>query len=306
MKKKKKTQKPILSFGTGDHDDDIEDADSTLLKNDEQSAGDSDAFQRVRPNKTLGSAPRAMTKSALAKEAQAREDLRREFLLVQEAVKETDILIPFVFYDGSSTPGGTCRMKKGDQIWLFLDKARKVGAGIGSDKSKREWARVGIDDLMLVRDDLVIPHVRTNAVSEVRLIRRSITTFITSSSTRSKLHMGQSSPIRTSPRLLLRSYQAGLMRTIRCRRGTDRPMFQARRMQTWKAMEKILRSQKSLTEGGSKRTNTSIPLQSGETLIPRKITQSSFAEMRMATITLRLDSMKHRQAVEVFSAHVIH
>lgn len=81
---------------------------------------------------------------------------------MQEAVKAADISLPFVFFDGSNTPGGICQMKKGDHVWLFLDKARKVGAELGvggADKSRREWARVGVDDLMLVRGEVIVPHV---------------------------------------------------------------------------------------------------------------------------------------------------
>ena len=107
-----------------------------------------------------------MTKSALLRDAQTREQLRKEFLAVQEAVKATPILIPFVFYDGTNIPGGVCRVKKGDPIWLFLDRSRKVGAEMsvgGGEKeknsSRREWARVGVDDLMLVRGEIIIPHV---------------------------------------------------------------------------------------------------------------------------------------------------
>lgn len=101
-----------------------------------------------------------MSKSALLREAQTREQLRKEFLVMQEAVKQTEFLMPFVFYDGTNIPGGQCRMKKGDMVWLFLDRARKVGAEVGgSDKARREWARVGVDDLMLVKGDIIIPHV---------------------------------------------------------------------------------------------------------------------------------------------------
>ena len=79
-------------------------------------------------------------------------------------MKATEIVIPFVFYDGTNIPGGVCKVKKGDHVWLFLDRSRKVGAelGIGGGEktnSKREWARVGVDDLMLVRGELIIPHV---------------------------------------------------------------------------------------------------------------------------------------------------
>ena len=120
--------------------------------------------KRLAANSAVGLAPKSMSKSALLREAQMKEQLRKEFLVMQEAVKATEFLIPFVFHDGTNTSGGVCRMKKGDMVWLFLDRARKVGAekGVGgSDKSKKEWARVGVDDLMLVRGDLIIPHVRT-------------------------------------------------------------------------------------------------------------------------------------------------
>lgn len=88
---------------------------------------------------------------------------------MQEAVKATEILIPFVFYDGTNIPAGTVKVKKGDPVWLFLDRCRKVGAELGvsgtqnggrvKKDSRREWARVGVDDLMLVRGEIIIPHV---------------------------------------------------------------------------------------------------------------------------------------------------
>jgi protein FAM50 len=55
--------------------------------------------------------PRALTKAALRREAAEREALRKEFLLIQTAVKATEIAIPFVFYDGTNIPGGTVRVK---------------------------------------------------------------------------------------------------------------------------------------------------------------------------------------------------
>ena len=104
-----------------------------------------------------------MTKSAMIREAQAREQLRKEFLSMQETVKGTEVIIPFVFYDGTNIPGGSCKIKKGDHAWLFLDRSRKVGAELGvgggeKSKSRNEWARVGVDDLMLVRGEIIIPH----------------------------------------------------------------------------------------------------------------------------------------------------
>jgi protein FAM50 len=117
---------------------------------------------KFKANASVSVVPRAVTKSALRREAAEREVLRREFLARQEAVKATEIAIPFVFYDGSNIPGGVVRVKKGDFIWVFLDKSRKVGADLGVGEkanARREWARIGVDDLMMVRGNIVIPHV---------------------------------------------------------------------------------------------------------------------------------------------------
>ncbi|KAK4244789.1 XAP5, circadian clock regulator-domain-containing protein [Corynascus novoguineensis] len=118
---------------------------------------------KVVVNSSVGIVPRARTKAALRREAAEREALRKEFLILQAAVKATEIAIPFVFYDGTNIPGGIVRVKKGDFVWLFLDKSRKVGAqlGVGADKSvnaRRDWARVSVDDLLLVRGTMIIPH----------------------------------------------------------------------------------------------------------------------------------------------------
>lgn len=176
-KKRKAFAKGKLSFGLDDEDGD-DSAYSTPKTQTPRSstpanstrygtpAVDEDdeppAKRRLGSNSLAPNVPKVMTKSAVQKEAITREQLRKEFLLIQQAVKATDIVVPFVFYDGSNIPGGICRVKKGDHIWLFLDRARKVGAETGAgggDKSRREWARVGVDDLMLVKGEIIIPHV---------------------------------------------------------------------------------------------------------------------------------------------------
>ncbi|KAL8958987.1 MAG: hypothetical protein Q9193_004063 [Seirophora villosa] len=165
--------------------------------------------RRLGPNANVTFVPKVMTKSALLREAQTREQLRKEFLAVQEAVKATDIIIPFVFYDGTNIPGGSCKIKKGDPIWLFLDRSRKVGAELGvggggggggeKNNSRREWARVGVDDLMLVRGEVIIPHHydfyyfivnRTLGHSSAPLFDYASTTALTSS----RIHSTGTSP----------------------------------------------------------------------------------------------------------------
>jgi protein FAM50 len=124
---------------------------------------------RPNPNSTLP-APKAMTKAALAADAEERERLRRNFMEMQEKVKNTSIAIPFVYYDGANIPGSTVEVKKGDHVWLFLERARKIGAekgvqgsgaaagGMSSQDSRKQWARVGVDDLMCVRGNIIVPH----------------------------------------------------------------------------------------------------------------------------------------------------
>lgn len=164
-KKKRKVGTPKLSFG----DDDEEDGDTTDAATKSNSASPRSGTpneglvkKKMGVNASVGVVPKALTKGALLREAQTRESLRKEFLVLQEAVKMTEIAIPFVFYDGTNIPGGVCRIKKGDYIWVFLDRSRKVGAELGVGEkvnSRREWAKIGVDDLMLVRGSLIIPHV---------------------------------------------------------------------------------------------------------------------------------------------------
>ncbi|KAL2874872.1 hypothetical protein SGCOL_009992 [Colletotrichum sp. CLE4] len=162
-RKKKKLGGSKLSFG----DDEEEEAESLPVKKGKKADGGEDEEStsakksKVVANSSVAFVPKVMSKAALRREAAEREALRKEFLAIQEAVKATEIAIPFVFYDGSNIPGGTVRVKKGDYIWVFLDKSRKVGAELGVGEkanARREWARVGVDDLMLVRGSIIIPH----------------------------------------------------------------------------------------------------------------------------------------------------
>lgn len=136
--------------------------------------GSTAASRRMKANPNAPPPPKAMTKAAIEAEAQARDALRKEFLAMQEAVKNTEIAVPFVFYDGTSIPAGSVKMKKGDPVWLFLDRCRKVGAELGvrgangaakaRKDNRREWARVSVDDLMLVKSDVIVPHVSATLV----------------------------------------------------------------------------------------------------------------------------------------------
>ncbi|QSZ34429.1 hypothetical protein DSL72_006021 [Monilinia vaccinii-corymbosi] len=168
-KKKRKLGTPKLSFGVDSEEEEDEDGDANSTPTDTEpsrsgtpsSPKGKKKKKKIGVNSSVSFVPKALTKSALLKEAQTRESLRKEFLVIQEAVRAMEIAIPFVFYDGTNIPGGVARVKKGDFIWVFLDRSRKVGAELGVGEkanSSREWARVGVDDLMLVRGGLIIPH----------------------------------------------------------------------------------------------------------------------------------------------------
>jgi protein FAM50 len=172
VKKKKKAKKALLSFDDDEGAEDEEAGPKLVVKKKADSGSETERGNKEKKivNSSVAVVPKAMTKAALRREAAEREALRKEFLLLQAAVKATEIAIPFVFYDGTNIPGGTVRVKKGDYVWIFLDKSRKVGAdlGVGGDKNanvRREWARVGVDDLMLVRGEIIIPHVSTKSYS---------------------------------------------------------------------------------------------------------------------------------------------
>lgn len=88
------------------------------------------------------------TKQEIRKEEKLREQIRQEYLLKQEEIKKKQIKIPFVYYDGVSTPS-KLDIKFGDQIWIFLENARKI---------KKEFHRLTVDDIILVKDNIIIPH----------------------------------------------------------------------------------------------------------------------------------------------------
>ncbi|KEZ45738.1 hypothetical protein SAPIO_CDS1529 [Scedosporium apiospermum] len=170
QKKTKRKAGPKLSFGGDEDEDEQDDANAPTDGSGEKKVAATRDGERatdvkkskLAANASVGIVPKTLTKAAMKQEAAEREALRREFLQIQDAVKATEIAIPFVFYDGTNIPGGVVRVKKGDHVWVFLDKSRKVGAEmqVGGDKvrARKAWARVGVDDLILVRGTIIVPH----------------------------------------------------------------------------------------------------------------------------------------------------
>ena len=172
--KRKKKMKQILSYDDEEDEGGVVKLAAKSAKTASSNSEQPDIPRKLKrnPNSNVP-VVKALTKAAQTAELEERERLRKEFLEVQEKVKATEIAIPFVFYDGANIPGDVIKVKKSDHIWLILERARKVAAEKGvqgsgaaaggldsknKDHSKKQWARIGVDDLMLVRGDIIIPH----------------------------------------------------------------------------------------------------------------------------------------------------
>lgn len=85
-------------------------------------------------------------------EKKLREELRQEWVKQQEKIKNEDIEITFSFWDGSGHRRSV-KMKKGNTIYQFLQKTLEL-----LRKEFHELRAVAADQLMYVKEDLIIPH----------------------------------------------------------------------------------------------------------------------------------------------------
>ncbi|KAI8580963.1 hypothetical protein K450DRAFT_235470 [Umbelopsis ramanniana AG] len=77
-----------------------------------------------------------------------REELRKQWLKRQEEIKDEDIEITYSYWDGSGHRK-TVECKKGDTISRFLDLCRQ---------QIHELRSVNVDNLLYIKEDLIIPH----------------------------------------------------------------------------------------------------------------------------------------------------
>ncbi|XP_045731980.1 protein FAM50A-like [Mirounga angustirostris] len=81
-----------------------------------------------------------------------REELRQEWEAKQEKIKSEEIEITFSYWDGSGHRR-TVKMKKGNTMQQFLQKVLEI---LRKDFSKLRSA--GAEQLMYIKEDLIIPH----------------------------------------------------------------------------------------------------------------------------------------------------
>ncbi|KAI0727215.1 XAP5, circadian clock regulator-domain-containing protein [Fomitopsis betulina] len=137
-KKRKKTAKSTLSFAMDDEGEGEGDVDS-----EEQSA--KRAKLRKNPNVDTSFLP---DREREEDERRQREELRQEWISKQEEMKQEEIEITYSFWDGSGHRKSV-KCKKGDDIATFLEKCRQQFP---------ELRGVSVDNLMYVKEDLIIPH----------------------------------------------------------------------------------------------------------------------------------------------------
>ncbi|CAG8534865.1 25110_t:CDS:10 [Cetraspora pellucida] len=143
-KRKKKEEKVKLSFNLedSDHED-----DDNAIKSEEES----DIASKKKPK--LGKNPNVDTsflpdRDREEEERKEREQLRLEWLRKQEEIKNEKISVTYSYWDGTGHRK-TVSCKKGDSIASFLEKCRQ---------QFHELRGVSVDNLIYVKEDLIIPH----------------------------------------------------------------------------------------------------------------------------------------------------
>lgn len=85
-------------------------------------------------------------------ENRLREQLRQEWVMQQATLKDQEITITFSYWDGSGHRRSVV-MKKGNSIYQFLQRCLEV-----LRKEFNELKTVMADQLMYVKEDLILPH----------------------------------------------------------------------------------------------------------------------------------------------------
>ncbi|KAF9352103.1 hypothetical protein BGX34_000176 [Mortierella sp. NVP85] len=160
VKKKAKKTMTKLSFADDEEEEDGAQEDGKSDKKHGRSDEDGES-----PSSTKKSSEPAFKKSKFGKdpnidtsflpdrereeeERRVREELRQEWLRKQEEIKREPIQITYSYWDGTGHRKEV-ECKKGDTIAQFLEKCRQ---------QFQQLRGISIDNLMYVKEDLIIPH----------------------------------------------------------------------------------------------------------------------------------------------------
>ncbi|KAH7912208.1 XAP5, circadian clock regulator-domain-containing protein [Hygrophoropsis aurantiaca] len=149
VKKRKKAAKATLSFAMDDEGEG--EAENSSGQTPEVDSGEHPAKRskfRKNPNVDTSFLPDREREEAERKE---RERLRQEWIRKQEETKLEEIEVTYSYWDGSGHRKSVF-CKKGDSISSFLEKCRQQFP---------ELRGVSVDNLMYIKEDLIIPHHHT-------------------------------------------------------------------------------------------------------------------------------------------------
>jgi len=140
--KAKAKQISALSFAVDDEEDDNDDDDDeTAIV----------ATKRITKNPHVDTSF-LPDREREEEEKRERERLREEWVEKQKKIKEEDVEVTYSYWDGSGHRK-SCRMKKGDTIQKFLQKCL-----YDLRNQFTELRAAGVEHLMYVKEDLIIPH----------------------------------------------------------------------------------------------------------------------------------------------------
>uniref|UniRef100_A0A8C4Q820 Family with sequence similarity 50 member A n=1 Tax=Eptatretus burgeri TaxID=7764 RepID=A0A8C4Q820_EPTBU len=149
--KKQQQKRQIASLSFTLHDDDEDD------ENDGCNSDGSIEKDEVPLKKKLRKNPDVDTsflpdRYREEEENRLREELRLEWEARQEKIKSEEIVITYSYWDGSGHRR-TVKMKKGNTIQQFLQKCLEM-----LRKDFSELRSSGVEQLMYIKEDLIIPH----------------------------------------------------------------------------------------------------------------------------------------------------
>lgn len=134
-----------------DDDDDNEDKSNSPVSFKREVDDDFKAPKRIKKNPDVDTSF-LPDREREEEENKLREELRQEWVAKQTKLKDEEIEITFSYWDGSGHRR-TVRMKKGNSVYQFLQRCLEL-----LRKEFSELKTVMADQLMYVKEDLILPH----------------------------------------------------------------------------------------------------------------------------------------------------
>nr|XP_023011981.1 protein FAM50 homolog [Leptinotarsa decemlineata] len=155
-KNKQKKQIQALSFTLDEDEDEDGDSDGGTNKSKNDFKRSSEEVERSNLKK-IKKDPNVDTsflpdREREEEENRLREELRQQWSEQQQKLKEEEIEITFSYWDGSGHRR-TVRVKKGNSVYQFLQRVLEL-----LRKEFSELKTVMADQLMYVKEDLILPH----------------------------------------------------------------------------------------------------------------------------------------------------